>query len=271
MYYNLISSMKKVVSGGIDSDATAFITAAGITDPTQQGAINTLVLSLKSYGVWTKIKAIYPMVGGTATTHKYNLKDPRDLDAAFRLTFNGGWTHSSNGATPNGTTGYANTYLNPVAQSLTSADAHLSYYARTAATTVDPAEIANFTDVTTGFALQSIGELTQNRFFFGYPFRAFKTVTVAATGFMLGSSSGNSRRDIYNNGTSVGNNTSVDTSTLGNYNLYIACANYSGTSMASFSNAQCAFASIGNQLTSTEVANYYTAVQNFNTTLSRQI
>jgi hypothetical protein len=159
-----------------------------------------------------------------------------------------------------------------VAQSLTSADGHLSYYARTAATTADPAEIANFTNFSTAFVLQSRGELTQNRFFFGYPLRAFQTVSAAATGFMLGSSSGgNSRRDIYNNGVSVGNNTSVDTATLGNYNLYIGCGNIGGTSTASFSDAQCAFASIGNGLTSTEVANYYTAVQNFNTTLSRQI
>ena len=53
------------------------------------------------------MKALYPFVGGTATSHKFNLKDPRDLDAAFRLQFNGGWTHNSNGVTPNGTNGYA--------------------------------------------------------------------------------------------------------------------------------------------------------------------
>ena len=69
---------------GIDTDAQAFITATGITDNTQKNSINQLVLDLKSYGVWSKIKAIYPFVGGTATTHKFNLKDPRDLDAAYR-------------------------------------------------------------------------------------------------------------------------------------------------------------------------------------------
>ena len=31
------------------------------------------------------MKAIYPFVGGTATTHKFNLKDPADINAAFRL------------------------------------------------------------------------------------------------------------------------------------------------------------------------------------------
>ena len=103
--------------GAVDPDAQAFITAASITDPTQQSAINQLVVDLKGYGVWTKMKALYPFCGSTASQHKWNLKDPRDLDAAFRLVFNGGWTHSVNGALPNGTNAFANTYFNPIAQS----------------------------------------------------------------------------------------------------------------------------------------------------------
>ena len=95
----------------VDPDAQAFITAASITDPTQQSAINQLVVDLKGYGVWTKMKALYPFVGGTAAQHKWNLKDPRDLDAAFRLTFTNAWTHASTGMTPNGTSAFANTFL----------------------------------------------------------------------------------------------------------------------------------------------------------------
>ena len=93
-----------------DTDAQAFITAAGITDSTQQNAVNQLVLDLKSYSLWTKMSAIYPFVGGTSTTHKFNLKDPRDLDVAYRLAFFGGWTHNANGITGNGTNTYADTF-----------------------------------------------------------------------------------------------------------------------------------------------------------------
>ena len=100
-------------SGGVDPDAQAFITAAGITDPTQQSAINTLVTDLKGYNIWTKFKAIYPIVGGSASSHKFNLKDPRDLDAAFRLNYAIGVNHSSNGMVSNGTSGYADTFLRP--------------------------------------------------------------------------------------------------------------------------------------------------------------
>jgi len=71
-----------------------------------------------------------PFIGGTSTQHKYNLKDPRDLDAAFRLVFNGGWTHSSTGALPNGTNAYANTYL-ILSNQLGSDKPHISYYSRT--------------------------------------------------------------------------------------------------------------------------------------------
>ena len=76
------------------------------------------------------MKAIYPFVGGSAASHKFNLKDPRDLDAAFRLAFNGGWTHASTGAKPNGSNGWANTYFNP-SLNLTTSNGHHSAYLRT--------------------------------------------------------------------------------------------------------------------------------------------
>lgn len=254
-----------------DADATAFISAAGITDITQKQAICTLVSNLKGYGIWSKIKAIYPMVGGTSSTHKWNLKDPRDLDAAFRLQFNGGWTHNSNGARPNGTNGFANTYLNPVANSLTSASAHLSYYARTMATTSDPAEIANYTDTSQAFVLQSRSSAGTNRFFYSLSLGASRSVSTAPIGLMMGSSIANTRRDLYHNGVSLANNTSTDNGTLGNYNLYLGAGNINNTHVQSYSNSECAFASIGNGLTSTEAANLYTAVQAYQTTLGRQI
>lgn len=96
-----------------DSDVLAFVAATGITDTTQKSAVNTLVTSLKGYSIWNKLYVIYPFIGGTASTHKWNLKDPRDLNAAFRLEFFGGWTHNANGITGNGTNTLANTFFNP--------------------------------------------------------------------------------------------------------------------------------------------------------------
>jgi hypothetical protein len=112
------AGLQATVTGSTyDPDAQLFFNAqsgAGVTlTTTQKDAINQWVIDSKAVGVWTKMKAIYPMVGGTATSHKFNLKNPLDTNAAYRLVFNGGWTHDSNGALPNGTNGYASTFLIP--------------------------------------------------------------------------------------------------------------------------------------------------------------
>ena len=97
----------------------AFLTATGITDQTIIDALNAMDTSLISAGLLPSgtgagvIKAFYPIVGGTAATHKFNFVDPRDLDAAFRLTFGGGITHNSSGMLFNGTNGYADTFWIP--------------------------------------------------------------------------------------------------------------------------------------------------------------
>jgi hypothetical protein len=131
IFHNVLSIGGPVSSTSIDPDAQAFITAAAITDPTQQAAINTLVVDLKGYSIWTKMKALYPFVGGTASQHKFNLKDPRDLDAAFRLTFAVGVTHSSTGMVGNGSSGYADTFFTPSTSGMLLNSAHLGFYSRT--------------------------------------------------------------------------------------------------------------------------------------------
>jgi hypothetical protein len=128
------------LGGGVANTARteAFLTATGITDATIISALNAMDTSLISAGLLPsgtgagKIKALYPIVGGTAGTHKFNFVDPRDLDLAFRLTFFGGLTHNSNGITPNGTNGYADTYFNPVDQSMGENNKSLLYYSRIA-------------------------------------------------------------------------------------------------------------------------------------------
>lgn len=96
-----------------DISAKQFLTAASITNLSQKRAINKLVKDLKAANIWDRMHAIYPLVGGTANSNKFNLKDPRDADDAFRLTFGGTITHSAEGMVGDGTTGYANTNYNP--------------------------------------------------------------------------------------------------------------------------------------------------------------
>jgi hypothetical protein len=117
------------VVGCPDADVQAFLAATGITDSTIVNALCTLVSNAKTNGWWTVCNAIYPFVGGTATTHKFNLKNPADTNAAFRLLFTGGVTNNANGVTGNGINASANTFLT---QDLLSVNTtHISTYSRT--------------------------------------------------------------------------------------------------------------------------------------------
>lgn len=256
--------------GGIslDPDAAAFLTAAGITDPTQQSAINTLVLSLKADGIWSKMKALYPFIGGTSTTHKYNLKDPRDLDAAFRLVFSGGWTHSSNGALPNGTNGYANTFLSPNT-TLSLDSAHISFYSRT--------NIASGLDIGSGGPGFLGGIYILNRW--SSDLRNYTNVHGSAsiiefTGWSRGDGFFYLRRNnstqIINSRNGVNNTLSQNSLSKTTQPIWIGAMNNNGAG-GFYSARQAAFASIGDGLTDTEAANFYTAVQAFQTTLGRQV
>ena len=72
-------------------------------------SVDTFIKGLKSNVILTKMKAIYPFIGGTAVAHKWNLVNPQDTDAAYRLTFFGSLLHNEFGMEGNGTNSYANT------------------------------------------------------------------------------------------------------------------------------------------------------------------
>ena len=97
-----------------DPSATAFINAAGITGFTNQNAINNLVVGLKTNNLWNKMIIIYPFIQGTATSNKFNLKDPRNTDDAFRINWYGGMSFNQSGITSTNTiNGFGNTHWSP--------------------------------------------------------------------------------------------------------------------------------------------------------------
>jgi hypothetical protein len=267
-----IGSFRLPVGGAsvsYDSDAVAFFTATGITDTTQKSAVNTLVLDLKSYGIWTKTKAIYPFVGGTATTHKYNLKDPRDLDAAFRLTFFGGWTHSATGAQPI-SNGYADTFLNTATVINNVNDGHLTYYSRTNNSGINQIEMGN-RDGTSSFDIViKFGSGNLSGACINMSDTNVFTNTTDSTGFYHANQNNTANvRKMFKNGSVLATQT-VAQNSQPSLNVFVGARNISGTP-SFYSGRETAFASIGNGLTDTESANFYTAVQLFQTTLLRQV
>lgn len=257
------------VKAGFDLDAQAFITAAGITDTTQKNAVNQLVKDLKQNSIYNKFIAIYPFLGGTASSHKFNLKDPRDLDVAFRLVFNGGWTHSSNGVLPNGTNTYADTKIT-ASLYLVNNDNHYSFYnngsVSNAETTIDMG------------AGDSFGEVYmwtyREDFTLKYDNGSSITNRVSATtnnkGFSIGSRTNNTTQKIYKNGILLNTNTNTNTNTLPNSDILISAGNINGV-VSFYSNKQSAFASIGSGLSDSEVTAFYNAVQRYQTALGRQV
>ena len=254
-----------------DTDAQAFINAAGLTDLGQANAVNTLVVDLKAAGVWTKMKALYPFVGGTATTHKFNLKDPRDVDAAFRLVFNGGWTHTATGALPNGTTGYADTRLIPQ-YFLTSNNSHLSFYSRSNTAGANRASMGSTNSPAFTTSHQMFLRFTDDNFYGIIDSNtAFAQIlNTNTTGYYVVSRTANNSLKAYKNSSLVVTNTTTITPITNSYPILISARNDAFTPM-NYDNKESAFASIGDGLTDAEALAFYTAVQKYQTTLGRQI
>ena len=257
--------------GGLyDIDAAAFIAATGITDITQKNAVTTLVKDLKGYGVWSKYSAIYPMIGGTAFTHKFNLKDPRDLDAAFRLQFVNSWTHSSTGAKGDGAGGHAYTFFNPSVHGLLNSH-HSSFYSRTNEQ-LNKVELGvvnypNYNTLNINGASNTTLSITNQAATNAFP----NFTDTNSIGYYIGNRTGSNTTNIWKNGT-LRNSTTSASSILLNGNIYLSATNDLGSgAVGGYSAKECAFATIGQGLSDTEASNVYLAVQKYQTALSRQI
>jgi hypothetical protein len=252
----------------VDADAQAFITSAAITDPTQQSAVNQLVVDLKGYGIWTKMNFIYPFVGGTASTHKWNLKNPLDTDAAFRLLFSGGVTHSTNGVQFGGVNGWAETYLNPNTVFNTNDSFHLSIYSRTNSASNSAYEMGGQNGSTrTALLLRSaLGNV------FNYAhLNGIVTANPNSTGMYVSTRETSTSLKLFRNNVQLGSTYTGANGARFDLTLPIGAYKIGVNPPSNFSNRQYAFASIGDGLTDTEAANLYTAVQAFQTTLGRNI
>lgn len=225
-------------------------------------AVNNMVNAMVANGIWSKMKAVYPIIGGTAAAHKYNLVDSRDLDAAFRLSFIGGWTHSSTGITSNGTTGYADTFLTP-STSLSLNSTHISCYIRTNILVNEVAigvyravfPTINLFPIFSGlsyFRINSTGDAGVN-------------TGGSTTGFFIANRISATQTRNYRNGVRYIINTA--SSSLPTAKITIAKTTDSG----GINTNQFAFFSIGDGLTDSEGVAFNNIVQAFQTKLGRQV
>ena len=250
---------------GVDADWLAYynrvVTAGGSLTTTEQNATKTLVADLKAAGIWSSMKAIYPMVGASAAACAQNLKS-----SSFTGTFTSGWTFASTGATPNGTSAYMDTTLIP-SSNLTSGNTHAAVYLRTDTAAGTKQELGSIGASSDEFSLivRFTGDLA-------YPIigGAFypSYANTNSQGMWTINRLNTSNIQYYNRGTKVVD--SAQTNGMSSRTLYVGARNNLGTADR-FSDRQFAFASIGDGLSSTNMTDFYTAVQAFQTTLSRNV
>jgi hypothetical protein len=252
-----------------DPDAQAFFTATGITNPTQMNAVNQLVLSLKSNSLWTKFIALYPYVGGTATTHKFNLKNPLDTNAAFRILWAGGVTHNANGVTGNGTNGYGETYIQPSSHLILN-DTHVAFWSRTNSTQASSNAEMGITDGTLNASLRicSRNGSNQSIYLINDNTAGIATSITDSTGFWIASRTASNSRKLYRNGSSINSSTNASvarsTSTIPVLGQKTATNTMNHYSIKNFS-----FASVGTGINDAEALAFYNIVNTFNTALGR--
>jgi hypothetical protein len=220
------------------------------------------------------MKALYPFVtdktveADIKSQMKFNLKDPRDLDVAFRLLWNGGGSWTSNGYQPNGINGSAQTKLIP-SSVLGINSKHISVYSRINTSggvdvmshTIGPVSPYDF------LVLRStIFFANEIAYSFNESYPDSRGSNLDSRGFYISTRTASNVKKLYKNNSVLLTASSVSSSQP--TNQYIIG---SDSRNVDFSNRQFAFASIGDGLTDTEAANFYTAVQAFQVALARQV
>lgn len=248
---------------------SAVIAGGGTLDATSSGATYQLFYDLFNYGLWDKLYAFYPLLGGNSSGGQaVNGKTP----GTRNITWNGGLTFSTNGVVSNGSTGYGNTNCNP--SSIGTLDSfHMSFYSRTDQQVglsqfdmgvLEPsAQRTQFNSRSTSDDMRGCVNTTTQGIFSNTNSSGLFTITRRSS----------TDTEFYRNSTSVGNSSTTSTARP-NGGIFLAARQWLSVSppiQESPTTRQYAFVTIGTTLTDSEVSNLYTTIQNFQTTLGRQV
>ena len=247
-----------------DQDAQAFfnrvMAAGGSLTLTEQSAITQLVIDMKTAGIWDGMKAIYPMVGASAAACAQNLKS-----SSFTGTFTSGWTFASTGVTGNGTSAYFDPSLTS-ASHLSLNSAHIAFYSRTnsalnmiMAGTQSLYVLARWTNFHANNSVENVGG-------------GINTGATTAGFFMSNRTIGTEMKYQINGSIQTDSTTSAATASIqATQSLFMGAQNTASFGIRLYNNYSTAWYSIGDGLNNTQATDYYTAVQAFQTSLSRQV
>lgn len=267
----IINPYRFATGTSYDTDAQAFFDrvtgAGGSLSNTEKSAVNQLVLDLKGYGIWSKRKVIYPFVGASAAAFAQNL-----ASSSFTGTFSSGFTYATTGLYAAGN-GYMSTGFKPLTEGLSYNNNSIGFYSRTAGSPTPTSYYDAGSGTSTGAGNYDIW-CRRNGNTTGYD-SADASVNRASTsntdgsGFFLGTASGSTAK-LFRNGTLMAS-TSVSNVAISDYQIYVNAFNEGNTGTVYYSEKENALFWAGLGLTDTEAGNLRTAVQAFQTTLSRQV
>jgi hypothetical protein len=262
---------------GFDPDAAAYLSAVvaaggtGMT-PTISAATDTLFTQLKSAGIYNSLLAFYPVLGGkelsTAlngkrTNSAYDINWPNPAEMTFEYS---GVSKTSGGI---GSAG-GNTFIIPD-NNLTIGNRHMCMYVNK-----DNGIIGNGYEMGGGAGAENVVIFNYNNSGTGYfAFGGgYKTYAGTDTGFAYTQVSGATSPYTmlgYKNTTQVINTTSTDT--MGDKYLSVLCDNRavvpSFNTGNEASDKRMCWASYGDSLTTTQILQYGTIINQFQTTLGR--
>jgi len=242
----------------LDIDAQNYIDSAGISGTAQQNALNTFVLQLKDSLLWDQFIAIYPMLGGTPTSVIWNLKNPKNTDAAFRLTLYGNPVCSNSGVLFPFNSDYADTHISD--KILTFNNNAISYYSETQ-NSVNGYDMG-CVDYTAPYNEMSISLSNDASVWFGY--NAYGIVPTVTTGlFMFSATASDVRR--YDNGVVTSSKGSAPVPGFTGLSIFLGITR----GAAAGGRRECGLATVGSAMTDRQAAAFCGIVKTFQTTLGR--
>ena len=263
-----------------DDDAINFLDVVQEKNTTVRSGVNKFVKTLKTEGLWDKMSGIYPLVGETSY-YGYNLKDPRNSNDAYRLTFSTVDTTLDNGIIWfNATHDYANTHFNPTTN-LTGTPVHISALSildqSSATADIGCIETSRTSYPRLALFLDYAGDPNNDALFDFYNPQTRITVDeVNSKAFYIASrpTSTSAFLSLYNTSeTPTKTNTATfaeNATSVPNLNVFVGAANVAGSpEQNADADRQYGFLSIGDGLTSAEATELYKALKDFHSDIGR--
>jgi hypothetical protein len=268
--FKLTPKGKELIEEFLDVDVKKYKTKSGVSDSVIIGRVNTYVTELKAAGLWSKFYAIYPFLGGTATTSSFNLKDA-DF---YQISWAGGMTYGMLGVDFNGTTGFGDTNFDFSVIASTIEDIHFSFSTTDAngglanipmgvgSTAADDRIRMAFDAGTNNY----YADMWSNADIAG---RVLASGLGAPAGHYLATRYNDSAAFIYLDGVQTAlNSATVNVSEVPSDTFYIGAANVAGVA-SGFTTKTFGLATIGKYMTGTDMTSFQTITDKFLTSLGR--